>query len=847
MRATGQRRSGSTMMFAGKPRRHGAWRKPFAMRAVVLLAMLVSGFIGAQPAAGEPAAPNAPKPVNIGAPTLTGTPAVGQTLTCSPGVWAGNPNAFAFAWLRNGVAIVGQSAATYVVQSADQGDTLACAVTASNGGGEYTIVGLASGSYKVQFFGGYELNTNYLPQYFNGKLTLSAATAVGVTAGATTSGVNAALAPGGEIAGVVTNTAHASIADVSVCAGATGSGFSGNCAETNAAGEYTIVGLASGSYTISFAAGGCSEEEGGCVRQNYLSQYYSGKATSSEANPVTVTAGAATTGVDAELQTAGQVTGHVVSAGTHAPLANIEVCASEGSEGFFGACATTNTSGEYTISGLASGSYDIEFANYGEGNYAPQFYPDKPKATEAEPIAVSLGTTTSGIDGELQAGGQIAGTVTAVSGGAPISGIQVCAESVSTTLFFGAGACATTDASGEYTVSNLASGSYKVRFSMPFCGFEGCGTLNYVSQYYNDQSSSSAATEVAVLAGSTESGIDAALATGGSIGGVVTDAAHVPIANVEVCAGQVGGSLEIFDTCTTTSAAGAYTIGGLESGSYAVAFYPEETCNQGGCVSQNYVAQYYSGASTSATATPVTVVLDTTTAGINAELQPGGQITGRVTNASNGLPLAGIEVCAESIAAGLEGLFGGCANTNGPASGTGAASSNGLQVPRPSGVLRLAKKPRFDAKHDTIDFFFDLPSLGILRWQLSFQNSDIGFAASLGVALGDVQSLQSPAAQAARHKAKRCKRGYLAHHAHCVRATVPFAHGSMTVHAAGQIEVKVRAGKTALRALKAGRTLHVSGVFGFLSVAAGSPAKVTKVSVKVLARGRRGHGGKKRR
>ena len=72
-------------------------------------------------------------PVNMAAPVLSGTPSVGQTLSCSQGAWTGFPSpTFSYQWLREGTPIVGSSAGTYVVQGADQGQELACQVTAMN-------------------------------------------------------------------------------------------------------------------------------------------------------------------------------------------------------------------------------------------------------------------------------------------------------------------------------------------------------------------------------------------------------------------------------------------------------------------------------------------------------------------------------------------------------------------------------------------------------------------------------------------------------------------------------------------------------------------------------------------
>ncbi len=76
-------------------------------------------------------------PANIHPPTISGVPQVGQTLTCAPGSWSGHPApAFTYQWTRDGGSIGEATKSTYVVQAADEGHTLACTVTASNGSGK---------------------------------------------------------------------------------------------------------------------------------------------------------------------------------------------------------------------------------------------------------------------------------------------------------------------------------------------------------------------------------------------------------------------------------------------------------------------------------------------------------------------------------------------------------------------------------------------------------------------------------------------------------------------------------------------------------------------------------------
>jgi hypothetical protein len=93
---------------------------------------------------------SATAPTNTAAPSITGTPQVGSTLTASQGSWNGSPSGFAFAWSRcdsngNGCATIdGATGNTYVVGGGDAGATLRVSVTATNTDGSTTYVSAAT-------------------------------------------------------------------------------------------------------------------------------------------------------------------------------------------------------------------------------------------------------------------------------------------------------------------------------------------------------------------------------------------------------------------------------------------------------------------------------------------------------------------------------------------------------------------------------------------------------------------------------------------------------------------------------------------------------------------------------
>ncbi|MBI2245841.1 MAG: hypothetical protein HYU55_18490 [Nocardioides sp.] len=79
--------------------------------------------------------PVATAPVNTVPPAISGTAAVGQTLSCSQGTWSGSPTGYGYQWRRDGAAISGATGTTYVVTATDSGRALTCTVTASNSSG----------------------------------------------------------------------------------------------------------------------------------------------------------------------------------------------------------------------------------------------------------------------------------------------------------------------------------------------------------------------------------------------------------------------------------------------------------------------------------------------------------------------------------------------------------------------------------------------------------------------------------------------------------------------------------------------------------------------------------------
>ena len=93
----------------------------------------IAASSGVATADGADASFTTPAPLKA-SPSLSGTPAVGNTLTCKPNVTTTASETVAYAWLRDTVPIAGAVAATYVIAAADETHHLSCQVTIAGDG-----------------------------------------------------------------------------------------------------------------------------------------------------------------------------------------------------------------------------------------------------------------------------------------------------------------------------------------------------------------------------------------------------------------------------------------------------------------------------------------------------------------------------------------------------------------------------------------------------------------------------------------------------------------------------------------------------------------------------------------
>jgi hypothetical protein len=480
--------------------------------------------------------------------------------------------------------------------------------------GTYDIGGLRAGAYRVRFT---DDSGAYLSQWYDGKPDRASATDVPVSAGAVTSGIDAALVTGGHITGTVADKSHAGLADINVTAyQADGSGGWDyvNDVTTARDGTYDIGGLRTAGYRVAF-----TDWTG-----TFIDQWYHGKPDIGSAADVPVTAGATTGGIDATLLTAGHITG-TVRGPDGAGLGDISVTANraDGVGGWdYVRDVYTRGDGSYDLGGLSSGAYRLEFDDW-SGAFASQCYDGKPDLDSATDVTVTAGATTGGIDVTLSNAGHITGTVTD-SGGGALRDIGITAYRANAQGAWRVAGGAETDRNGNYDFAVPRSGQYRIQFT-DYSGAFGV-------QWYADKPTLSTATDVPATVGSTTAGINAVLTPAGHITGTVRSPSHAPLSDVDVVAYQAdgfGGWLYVNDAVTRDD--GTYDLGGLATGDYRLSF--EDYSGAG------FATQYYDNQPDLADADDVAVTSGAATAGVDAILAiPGVDTTAPATVATGAGP-----------------------------------------------------------------------------------------------------------------------------------------------------------------------------------------------------------------
>ena len=259
--------------------------------------------------------------------------------------------------------------------------------------------------------------------------------------------------------------------------------------------------------------------------------------------------------------------------------------------------STSDSFGYYNItSSLDTGNYSVTASANG--------FID----TIMDNVPVTAGLETTNVNLLLPASGGISGTVTDAVSGQPLQGVFVDAENMTGNRSYGSGGI--TDVNGNYQIiTNLNTGTYNV-------------SAVYVPGHITKK-----ITGVSVTAGQMTNNVNIALSRSATISGTVTDSvSSSALEGVLVYAVDNSGN---YVATSTTNSTGKYTLNtDLATGTY------------------NITTLFPAGH------LPKTIQDFAVVAGsqytVNLSLDPSGIISGRITNAANGQPLAEVSVLASS-------------------------------------------------------------------------------------------------------------------------------------------------------------------------------------------------------
>lgn len=385
-----------------------------------------------------------------------------------------------------GSPVVPLPGANVSLQQSGAGAVFDDAVADQNG--NFTITGIGPGTYTLQFSQPFTTQ-NYLMQWWPAQSSPANEQTITIGAGQTLTGYNAVLQVEATISGTVTGAGTGTAISGGTIEALQSDG-TGSFANIASDGTYTVHGLGPGSYTIWFQP---------AYGLNYLSQYWKNQPTAATANKITVANGDAVTGIDATLAVGATVNGHVTTAET--PTVGLEGASALAvdSTGQYVGSATTDADGNYSIVGIAPGTYRIEIQPpYGD-THALQYWKDQPTFDKATKLTIAAGSTTNGINATLTAGATISGTVsdTTSTPSTPLAYADVIAETTKGTYLDEAFA----DENGHYALTNLPVGTIVVKFA----GTEGGA---YTPSWWQNAASLSMATRITVTAGAALTGIN---------------------------------------------------------------------------------------------------------------------------------------------------------------------------------------------------------------------------------------------------------------------------------------------------------------------------------------------------
>ena len=486
------------------------------------------------------------------------------------------------------VTLAGTAVAGVTVRAYSGGVPLGFQTT-TDASGFYTVQGLAPGTYAVRADPSTASTPNLVEMWYLNIPFASGVrpTPVTVAAGAAATGINFALTAGGSANGSVTYadaTGGTVPAKIEVYSAASGALVKSLTLPSGSPAPFTIAGLPTGTYYLKAASPSVSGGTPGYFVDELFNNIVcvATDCLPSSGTPISVTAGAATNGLDIVLQTGGSIIGSS-PVGTVVDVYDSRgvLLTSRSSRRLNPAHMLGVIDVGHQITGLPAGTYYLVARRNETANTAPELYGygacDGCAVTFGTPVVVTAGGTSSASFTGI-AGGTIAGAVTDDSL-AGLSTIDVEVYNQGGALV----ATATTNALGTYRVTALAPGSHYVRT---------VNTRGYADEIYDNLACAGCSVFTGAPLNVPANDTIAAnfsLSAGVNVGGIVRADLGGPLPGTSVSLFSSTGTLvaqgvaDAFGRYTVSLAAGSYRARTDPKPGWIQELYNNAPCATGNC------------------------------------------------------------------------------------------------------------------------------------------------------------------------------------------------------------------------------------------------------------------------
>lgn len=421
------------------------------------------------------------------------------------------------------------------------------------------------------------------------------------------------------VEGTITDSNGAPIKDAQVMLWrrtASGWEFANQYVSTTDAGTFVLLVPTAGVYTLEFA------DPSGV----HFGAFYNNQPSIETATPITFTGGQ-TLSVTGVLSRSGAISGRVVDAlhpETPIHTVTVFIWRAQGTGWEQVRQGITNDQGEYTIWGLHTGVYRVQFVPNTPLAHFGAYLPSASSLEEAQDVAVTEGAITEAIEVALVPVARLQGSITPPAGETSV-GYFVCL--VATTVAvdpwtYAPTTCLeqrTTDSNGAYSIGALHAGDYLLYFSdanVPARAasgwYVGAGAL---------ASTVGQAQPIELVAGETNTVAAVQLEPASSIWGAVTQTGGTPAAEAEVRIYRWDAPLWRWYHTARTNANGQFTYFIPRIGVYTAGIFTDDTA-----------PRYHAGTDTFPGASVSAVPTDTAHVQLVEQVKASGNIAGRVVH-----------------------------------------------------------------------------------------------------------------------------------------------------------------------------------------------------------------------